>query len=74
MERSKLSNFSEIFGDLKENDLLSVEELAIVLKISPKTVWRWRYQGDVKAVKIGRRLVRFRWGDVLKWLNNAEAR
>lgn len=63
--------FAPLFDNLKENDLLSVEQLASVLTISPKTVRKWRYQGDIEAVKIGKRLVRFRWGDVLKWLKNS---
>lgn len=60
--------FALVFDKLKENDLLNVDELASVLRISPKTVRKWRYQGDIEAVKIGKRLVRFRWGDILKWL------
>lgn len=69
MENNVGYGFVQIFDKLKENDLLSVDELASVLRISPKTVRKWRYQGDIEAVKIGKRLVRFRWGDVLKWLH-----
>ena len=50
--------------------LLSVQELANLLQIPPKTVYSWRYEGKgPPAVPIGKYL-RFRVEDVLAWLDD----
>lgn len=60
---------SSTFGaKLTRNTLLSTDELAALLKVSPKTVRKWRYTKEIEAVKVGKKLVRFRWGDIQKWL------
>ena len=56
--------------NLDENSLLKTEELAELLNVSPKTIRRWRYANDLGGIKIGARLVRYRWGDVVKWLES----
>jgi len=53
---------------LTKNTLLSTDELAALLKVSPKTVRKWRYTKEIDAVKVGKKLVRFRWGEIQKWL------
>jgi len=48
--------------------LLSVEELAALLVVPPKTVLTWRSQGrGPRGCKVGR-YVRFRVQDVERWL------
>lgn len=48
--------------------LLTVQELADLLQVPPKTVYTWRYKGvGPPAVPIGRYL-RFRVEDVAVWL------
>jgi excisionase family DNA binding protein len=48
--------------------LLSVQDLAELLQIPPKTIYTWRYKGvGPPAVPIGRYL-RFRAEDVAAWL------
>lgn len=68
MRNIRFTNRHEFFDNLHAEDLLTVEEVAMVLTVAPKTIRKWRFQGDLRAVKIGRRLIRFRWGDVLEWL------
>jgi excisionase family DNA binding protein len=48
--------------------LLSVQELADLLQVPPKTIYAWRYKGiGPVAVPIGKYL-RFRPEDVTAWL------
>jgi len=48
--------------------LLTVDELAQVLRVPKATVYRWRSTGDgPRGYSIGRH-VRFRWPDVEAWL------
>lgn len=62
-------------GQLSHSErLLSAEELSEVLSVAVKTVRKWRHEGDIPAIKLGKRLVRYRLGDVLKWLNNRGGR
>ena len=54
--------------------LLTVRELAGLLKVPPKTIYTWRYKGiGPPAVPIGRYL-RFRAGDVATWLEDRAER
>ena len=64
---------SKLAKTLDENSLLKTEELAELLNVSPKTIRRWRYACDLGGIKIGSRLVRYRWSDVVKWLQKREA-
>ena len=48
--------------------LLTVDELAQVLRVPKATIYRWRSTGDgPRGYSIGR-YVRFRWPDVEAWL------
>ena len=54
---------------LKDGDLLlSTKELAIFLKISPRSVEGWRLHGGGPCYSKVGRLVRYRIGDVRTWL------
>jgi DNA binding domain, excisionase family len=50
------------------NELLTVEELSDILKISRTTIDRWRKEG-MPFMKIGRG-IRFEFEDVKRWLDN----
>ena len=51
-----------------ENVLMSTKEIAPYLGVThPKTVERWVREKGVPCVRVGRNL-RFRLGDVLRWL------
>ena len=56
---------------LKPDELLDATSLAKRLDVSVKTVRKWRYMGDLPAVKVGKRLIRFRWSDVQEFLGGA---
>lgn len=36
-----------------ENEILTTEEVAKFLKMSPQTIWRWINQGKMPAFKLG---------------------
>ena len=48
---------------MKADDLVSVADIAEVLKLNQQTVRNWIDQGRLRAIRVGRR-VRVRWGDV----------
>lgn len=50
------------------SEYLTTEQVAEFLNVSVRTVRKWRYEGAIDAVKVGRRLVRYRLRDVLEWL------
>ncbi len=59
-----------IFDNL-EGNLLSADKLAERLQITVKTVRNWRYKRvlpDHCMMKVGQRLVKYRWDKVLEWL------
>ena len=63
----QLSKLDELFE--KEIDqLLTTAQVAKKLNIAEKTVRKWRYEGLLPAVKVGKRLVRYRWRDIREWL------
>lgn len=52
---------------MKDFELLSVTDVANLLKVSRRSVWRWAQQGSLPApVRIGRRAVRWRRKDILR--------
>jgi excisionase family DNA binding protein len=55
-------------GDGPETELLTVEEVARLLRVPKATIYRWRSTGEgPRGYSIGR-YVRFRWPDVEAWL------
>lgn len=54
--------------EIKEGTLLRTEELAEILNVSKQTIRRWHYIGFLRGMKIGKHLVRYRWGDVQTWV------
>lgn len=48
-----------------DSKLLKVKEVAILLNIAPRTVWRLSATGELPApVRIGTRIVRWRFTDI----------
>jgi excisionase family DNA binding protein len=41
-----------------KDDILTVEEVAKILKVSKRTVYRWIETGDLKVARIGRKTYR----------------
>ncbi len=71
-ERFSKGNISNIFDNLKDDELLSANELAKRLNVAVKTIRKWRYEKVLPAdtmVKLHYQ-VRYRWKEVLGWLNS----
>lgn len=47
--------------------LLTVEEAAVLLSVSPKTVRNWVYKGQIPYIKISR-IVRFKRSELDRWI------
>lgn len=63
----------ELNNEIKEDALLNSKELAEVLNVSIQTIRRWDYIGYLRGLKIGSYIVRYRWGDVQKWIGEKQA-
>ena len=56
-------------GTMAEDELLTVAELAELLKVTPQTIYAWRAERHgPPAVKLNDRAIRFRRCDVDAWL------
>ena len=51
-----------------KDDILTIEEVARVLKVNKRTVYRWIESGDLKAARIGRKTYRVFESDVRKFI------
>jgi excisionase family DNA binding protein len=52
------------------SDIISIDEVAGRLDIPKTTLYGWRYKGTgPRSHRIGKHL-RYRWSDVLEWLDN----
>lgn len=49
---------------------LTRSELAADLKITTKTLDRWRLDHDMPSLKLSSRCIRFRMWEVEKWMNS----
>jgi predicted DNA-binding transcriptional regulator AlpA len=55
--------------------LISSEDIAAILRVSVRTVFRLRARGDLPPpVEVSRNIVRWRWADVKEYLDNLKAR
>lgn len=53
----------------REEKLLSAQEVAHLLAVPLSTLYGWRYKGTgPRAYRVGKHL-RYRWSDVLAWLD-----
>lgn len=53
----------------RPEELLTARELGLILKVSAKTIYRLAWSGDLPAVRISRKCIRFVWSEVEEWLN-----
>jgi excisionase family DNA binding protein len=51
--------------------LLTTEELAQMLKVSTRTLIRWRKEG-LPHIQVGYRTIRYDLNEVMKWIENRE--
>ena len=61
---------SQPSGKLFEN-LITVEELAVIFRLAPQTIRNWVAKGKLPYVKIGKRNM-FLTGSLQEWLNQKE--
>ena len=67
--RTELSSATDREEIFREPLLISVEELAMILKVSPRTVWRLLSAGKlIEPVRIGG-AVRWRFHEVKFWID-----
>lgn len=64
MEISRLQSKKAV-----ENDLLTIDEVVALLKVSKMTLWRWSKSGRLKKIDIGG-VPRYRRSDIENLLNN----
>ncbi|HEY7546374.1 MAG TPA: helix-turn-helix domain-containing protein [Blastocatellia bacterium] len=50
---------------------LTVEEVAELLRVSPRSIYDWVYQGTIPYHKAGRRVI-FLLDEILEWTKSAE--
>lgn len=53
---------------LFKDDILTIEEVAKILKVSKRTVYRWVDNGDLKVARIGRKTYRVFESDLRKFV------
>ena len=53
--------------EIKPEDVLTIEELAVYLKVSKSTLYKIVRQGDIPSQKVGRHW-RFRKKAIVNWL------
>ena len=51
-----------------KDNLLTIQEVAKVLKVSKRTVYRWIEEGDLKVARIGRKTYRVFESDLNKFI------
>jgi excisionase family DNA binding protein len=55
-----------VFGG---DDIFTIDEVAKILKVNRRTVYRWIETGDLKVARIGRKTYRVFESDVKRFLN-----
>ncbi len=51
------------------DDILTIDDVAKILKVNKRTVYRWVETGDLKVARIGRKTYRVFESDLKKFLN-----
>lgn len=54
-----------------DDELLTPAEVADLCKVTRTTVFRWASDGEIHAIRLGKRVVRFRRGDVEQFISKA---
>jgi excisionase family DNA binding protein len=55
-------------GQHRENDILTIEEVATYLRLTPQTIYKWAQEKRIPAVKLGKEW-RFRKTIIDCWLD-----
>ncbi|MGH7607907.1 MAG: helix-turn-helix domain-containing protein [Gemmatimonadales bacterium] len=55
-------------GRSLENEILTIEEVAAYLRLTPQTIYRWAQEKRIPAVKLGKEW-RFRKSIIDQWLD-----
>jgi excisionase family DNA binding protein len=55
-------------GHSFENEILTIEEVAAYLRLSPQTIYRWAQEKRIPAAKLGKEW-RFRRSIIDQWLD-----
>lgn len=54
----------EVIQQLENGGLLTIEEAARLLRVSPVTIWRMVKSGELPAVRVGKKVMRIRKADL----------
>lgn len=54
-------------------ELITIKELAVMVRVSVQTVYRWRAEGSGPRSIVAGRSVRYRASDVRRWLDGRRA-
>ena len=68
--KKRAHSFQKLQGVFFDN-LITVEELAVIFGLAPQTIRNWVAQGKLPRVKVGKRNLFLR-GSVQEWLNRKE--
>lgn len=73
LHQRRSSDRAQRIIDLRDaSDVISIDEVARRLDIPKKTLYQWRYKGTgPRGHRVGRH-VRYRWSEVLAWLDAQE--
>jgi PTS system nitrogen regulatory IIA component len=56
-------------GRSVENEILTIEEVATYLRLTPQTIYKWAQERKIPAVKLGKEW-RFRKSIIDRWLDD----
>ncbi len=48
--------------------LLDIEELSEILGVTKATIYSWTSQNKIPHIKLSRRLLKFRKGEIMEWI------
>lgn len=54
---------------MNDKELLTVREAAELLSVAESTVYEWAGEQRIPVVRLGRRTLRFRRVDLLRWID-----
>lgn len=54
--------------------LLEAKDVARLLKMSPRTVWDLTKRGELPAIRLGKRMVRYLLADVRDWIERQRSK
>jgi excisionase family DNA binding protein len=64
-----LELFHILEGEINQDEILTKAELANRLKVTVSAINKWMALRRIPYIRLGRRCIRFNWGEVLKAIN-----